>query len=158
MERLKLTVELIPKTSFYSNMRKELSKEGWDKVRKSTYRKYNYRCGICNAKGRMNCHEIWEFDEGRGVQTLMGYEALCDLCHHVRHIGFASILARKGKLDYEKVVKHFCKVNKCSVEEFRTHTDQAYDTWDKRSKIKWRVDISSMHKDRSDFVTKEVIP
>jgi hypothetical protein len=155
---MRLKVELVPKSSFYSNMRKVLSKDAWDLLRKSVYRKANYRCEVCGAKGRMNCHEIWKYDDGRGVQILRGYECLCDWCHHVRHIGFASILASKGKLDYEKVVKHFCKVNNCSTEAFRTHVNAAYVLWKKRSKIKWRVDMITYHQNRNDFITKEIIP
>jgi hypothetical protein len=158
MGKLKLTVEMVPKSSHYNNMRKVLSKEGWDEIRKSTYRKYNYKCGICGDKGKMNCHEIWEYDEGRGVQTLKGYISLCTMCHMVKHIGFASILATKGKLDYEEVVKHFCKVNKCSKKKFREHTDEMFRVFRKQSNMKWRVDLSKAHKNKNDFVTKEVIP
>jgi hypothetical protein len=155
---MRLEIEIVPKSSHYQNMRKVLSKDAWDLLRRSIYRKYNYRCGVCNAKGRMNCHEIWEYDDTRGVQTLKGYEALCDMCHHVRHIGYASVLASQGKLDYEKVVQHFCKVNKCKREKFDEHVNKAYKIGKERSALKWRVDMISYHQNKNDFITKEIIP
>ena len=155
---MRLEIEIVPKSSHYQNMRKVLSKDAWDLLRRSIYRKYNYRCGVCNAKGRMNCHEIWEYDDTRGVQTLKGYIALCDLCHFVKHIGYASVLASQGKLDYEKVVQHFCKVNKCKREKFDEHVNKAYKIGKERSALKWRVDMISYYQNRNDFITKEIIP
>jgi len=112
-DKLKLTIELVPSTSWYDNLRKYTSKEDWDKIRKRTYAEYGNRCGICEAEGRLNCHEIWEYDDKKHIQRLVGFIALCDMCHHVKHIGLAGILASEGKLDYEKVVEHFMKVNNC---------------------------------------------
>jgi len=48
---MKLTIELVPKTCFFSNVRSEISATLWDILRKETYRKANYRCEICNGKG-----------------------------------------------------------------------------------------------------------
>lgn len=138
---LPLTIELVPQTSWYNNLRQVLSKEAWDKIRKETYAEYKYRCGICHAKGRLNCHEIWEYDEKNHIQRLAGFIALCDLCHHVKHIGHASILASKGKLDYERVVENFMKVNKCDRKTFEKQKQMAFDQWHKRSQEEWHVDL-----------------
>src|SRR5258708_31337818 len=98
---LKLTIELVPQTSWYSNLRKVLSQSEWDKIRTKAYADYGNKCGICGATGRLNCHEIWQYDGQRRAQKLIGFIALCDLCHHLKHIGLASHLLRQGKLDYE---------------------------------------------------------
>jgi len=140
---MKLTVELIPKSSFFNNMRKVLTQENWDSLRRSVYREYKYKCGICGASGKMNCHEIWKFNDREHVQSLKGYIALCDMCHHVKHIGFAAVLAGQGKLDYAKVVDHFCKVNRCSERAFQKYVDKVFKKHEKRSKFKWTVDITS---------------
>jgi len=63
------------------------------------------------------------------------------MCHHVKHIGLAGILAREGKIDFDAVVKHFMKVNDCDEEAFKKHYDEAFEIWEKRSAVKWKVDL-----------------
>jgi hypothetical protein len=139
--QLRLTIELVPSTSWYDNLRKVIPQSKWDKLRKRVYEKYGHKCAVCGAEGRLNCHEVWEYDDHNHIQRLKGFIALCDLCHHVKHIGLASILAAEGRLDYEKVVGHFTKVNGCDRETFERHRDEAFTQWRERSKYDWRVDL-----------------
>ncbi len=132
--RLRLEIELVPSPCWYSNMRKVMTQAQWDKLRKQVYAEYGHRCGICGAHGQLNCHERWSYDDERHIQTLEGYIALCTMCHHVKHIGLAGILASEGKLDYEQVVQHFCTVNSCTREDFELHRSRAFDQWRERSK------------------------
>jgi len=138
---LKLKIELVPTSSWYDNLRKYTAKKDWDKIRKKAYASQGYRCGICGARGRMNCHEIWEYDDKRHIQKLTGFIALCNMCHHVKHIGLAGILASRGKLDYEKVIEHFIKVNDCDRGDFEKHREEAFVLWKKRSLSDWLVDL-----------------
>jgi hypothetical protein len=138
---LRLTIELVPKTSWYNNMRKVIPQKAWDKLRKSVYAEYGHRCGICGAEGRLECHEIWEYDDQNHTQTLRGFIALCPLCHRVKHIGLAGILALKGELDCEQVVLHFMKVNECSRDVFEQHKKQAFEQWRLRSQYQWVVNL-----------------
>ena len=138
---LKLQIELVPSKTWYTNLRKVLPREEWDRVRKKVYADYGHRCGICGAEGRLNCHEIWEYDDAKHLQTLVGFIALCDMCHHVKHIGLAGILADKGELDYDKVVEHFMKVNNCDLKAFERHRQEAFRKWNERSLHEWDVDI-----------------
>jgi hypothetical protein len=140
-KNLKLKIELVPSTSWYNNLRNYMSKDDWDKIRKQTYAKYNYRCGICGGKGRLNCHEVWEYDDKNNIQKLVDFIALCDLCHHVKHIGFVSILARRGELDYEEVVNHFMKVNGCDRATFEKYRRKVFTKWRERSMHKWEMDL-----------------
>ncbi len=140
-EELKLRIELVPSTSWYENLRKHMTEKSWDTIRKKVYADYGHKCAICGAEGRLNCHEIWEYDDRKHIQELAGFIALCDLCHHVKHIGLAGILASKGELDYEKIVEHFCRVNNCDKHTFERHREMAFDQWQKRSQHKWRVDL-----------------
>jgi predicted restriction endonuclease len=74
---LKLTIELVPKTSWYSNLRNVIRPAKWDKLRKSVYAEYEHKCGICGATGgRLNCHEIWEYIDTNHEQKLIGFIAL----------------------------------------------------------------------------------
>ena len=98
--KFKLTIELVPATSWYANLRKLIPKADWDKLRRQVYARYGHRCGVCGASNtRLNCHEIWKYEQRKRIQRLLGFIALCDLCHHVKHIGLAGILARfSGRL------------------------------------------------------------
>ncbi len=142
-EEIRLKIELVPSTSWYDNLRKYATEETWDKIRKAAYADYGYRCGICDAKGRLNCHEIWEYNDEKYIQILKGFVALCDMCHHVKYIGLAGILASEGKLDYEKVIKHFMKVNDCDRRIFEEHKKRAFEQWRSRSSHEWHIDLGA---------------
>jgi hypothetical protein len=141
MAKFKLEIELVPKTTWGNNLRKKVPKKKWDELRRQIYAKYGHRCGICGSEGRMNCHELWSYDDKKHIQRLVGFIALCDLCHHVKHLGFASILASEGKLDYNAIIKHFMKVNNCNKATFEKCKDEAFTKWRERSKHKWKVDL-----------------
>jgi len=138
---MKLTIELVPETSWYSNMRKVMTKEDWDILRKQVYKKYNWRCGVCDDIGMMNCHEIWEYDDVAHIQYLRGFIALCTMCHHCKHIGLAGILADQGRLDYTEIENHFCKVNKCTHAQMDEEVREAFELWDRRSNHTWFINF-----------------
>lgn len=138
---MKLEIELVPQFSWFNNMRKVLPKTEWDKLRKETYKKYEYKCAICGERGRLNCHEMWKYDDKKHIQKLIGFISLCDLCHHVKHIGFAQILADRGKLDFYEVIKHFMMVNKCDRETFENYRYEVFLKWQERSEHSWEIDL-----------------
>ena len=141
-QKLKLTIELVPSTSWYKNLRKRMSRVEWDRLRKGVYAEYNHRCGICGIdNSTLHCHEIWEYDDHNHKQRLAGFIALCILCHHVKHIGRAGLLASRGELDFEKVVDHFMKVNGCDRKTFEKHKNQASAQFRERSRHEWQVDL-----------------
>ena len=97
---MKLTVELVPRSLWGINLRSELPKSKWDKLRKATYKKANFVCEICGGVGRkwpVECHEIWHYDDENKVQRLDGLIALCPPCHQVKRDLSSS---RKRKLSY----------------------------------------------------------
>ena len=138
---LKLKVELVPSTSWYKNLRKHTHKADWDKIRKKAYTDFGDMCGICGKKGKLNCHEIWEYDDQTHTQKFGGFIALCNMCHYVKHIGLAGILASQGKLNYEKVIEHFMKVNNCDRRMFEAHKKRAFEKWHERSQHQWKIDF-----------------
>jgi hypothetical protein len=89
----------------------------------------------------MYLHEIWNYDDIKHVQKLEGLTLLCEMCNNIKHIGLAGILANEGKLDYDEMVRHFCKVNGCSEKEFAEHVDSAFKIWEKRSQYQWKQDF-----------------
>ncbi len=140
-QQLKLFIELVPQKSWYNNLRKVIPPEEWDKIRKKSYQDAGHKCAICGSEGKLNCHEVWNYNDKTYLQKLEGFIALCDMCHHVKHIGLAGILDSQGKLDYEKVVEHFMKVNQCDKRTFEEHRKRAFGEWRERSKHGWQVDL-----------------
>ena len=139
---MKLTAELVPSTVWFSSLYRLMSRETWNSIRDGIIRENGRKCQICGeTDGIMNLHEIWEYDDANHVQKLKGFVLLCRMCHHVKHIGLAGILADEGKLDYNEVIKHFCKVNSCSKKDFKKHVDRAFEVWKERSKHQWKQDF-----------------
>ncbi len=138
---LKLTIDLVPKTCWYKNLRKQIRRSQWDKLRKKVYEDQSNVCQICGSMGKLSCHEIWHYDEKRHVQRLLGFHAVCGLCHHVAHFGMARILVSQGHLDLEAVIEHFMKVNGVSREVFETHRTEAFQAWREKSKHQWKTDL-----------------
>lgn len=136
---MKLTVELVPKTVWRDSLAKLLPRNIWNNIRNDIIDKNGKKCQICGeTEGIMSLHEIWNYDDVNHVQKLDGFILLCSMCHHVKHIGLAGILASQGKLDYNEVIRHFCKVNNCSEKEFEEHVDSAFKIWEKRSQYQWK--------------------
>lgn len=149
---MKLTVELVPSTVWYKSLYKLLPREVWDRIRNEVIINNGRKCQVCGeTEGTMNLHEVWEYDDTKHVQRLKGFILLCKMCHHVKHIGLAGILANQGKLDYNEVIKHFCKVNNCSEKEFEKHRTEAFEIWGKRSEHKWKQDFGKYKK----FIKKQ---
>src|ERR1017187_3032700 len=95
---MKLEVELVPSSCFYTNLRSILSKGNWDRLRKYSYEKANLKCEICGESGldqgskhALECHEVWAYDDVNLIQSLVRVEALCPRCHEVKHIGLAGL-------------------------------------------------------------------
>ena len=132
-KQLKLTIELVPKPLWAVNPRTQMGQSNWDKVRKQVYAEYGYQCGICKAAGRLEAHEIWEYDDNALVQRLAGLIALCPGCHQVKHIGRTGMLAAQGKVDLDEIINHFNSVNGCTRQDFLEHFKVVSELWRSRS-------------------------
>lgn len=140
---LKLVIELVPETCWYSNFRAKVSRRYWEKLRKDVIERAGYKCEVCGRKpSRLFCHEKWRYDDRKLIQKLTGFQAICSRCNWVKHIGYAGLLAEEGRLDFEeKVVKHFMKVNRVGRKRFEDHRERAFRVWERRSEQKWRTDF-----------------
>jgi hypothetical protein len=90
---------------------------------------------------QMSCHEIWQYDDEHHIQKLAGFIALCPMCHHCKHLGKAGLLAAEGKLDFEKVIEHFMRVNQCSREEYEAHSKEVWCIWRERNEHTWTTNL-----------------
>lgn len=136
---MKLTIELVPKTCWFSNIRNHVSQKTWKEIQQYTFKKAGYVCEICEGKGNkhpVECHEIWNYNDKKKIQTLERTIALCPACHEVKHIGFAE---SRGRLDIAK--KHFKKINECSEEKAFQYISNAFYVWRERSQYNWKLNI-----------------
>src|ERR1700722_267423 len=90
---MKLTIELVPSSSFYQNVRAVLSPAQWRTLSKQVRSEAYDICEICGASSEqsLDCHEIWNYDDKKQIQKLVGLRALCKKCHGVKHFGLSQI-------------------------------------------------------------------
>lgn len=133
----RLTIELVPSTSWFANLRNNAKPGVWDVIRRKSYADAGHVCSVCGYQGKLFCHERWLYDDVNHIQKLGGFVALCKLCHMVKHIGYAGIFFE----DYSGLIKHFRWVNQCSYEDFVFARAIAFDVWEERSKFQWTQDL-----------------
>lgn len=141
---MKLTIELVPKTAWYTNVRSNVTQAEWDVIRKKCYAQASHKCEICGdvgtnqgVKHKVECHEIWHYDDENHTQTLTGLIALCPNCHKSKHVGLAQI---KGEEDI--VINQLMSVNGMTEDEAVKYIDESFEVWSKRSKSEWELNIS----------------
>ena len=136
----KLTIELVPSSTWGFNLRSKLSKSEWDVVRKSVYKKANNKCEICGGVGPkwpVECHEIWHYEESTKIQKLCGLIALCPKCHEVKHMGRAMSIGRGTQ-----ATKHLAQVNGWTIQDANYYIEVMFEIWHKRSRENWELDIT----------------
>jgi len=139
---VKLTIELVPSTSWFNNVRAVVSKKQWDYIKSQVASKAYYVCEICGGVGDkhpVECHEVWSYDNKTQTQKLERMIALCPDCHMVKHFGFAQVQG-KGM----RALHHLMEVNKLTRKKAQAYVEQAFETWKKRSEKTWKLDISHL--------------
>lgn len=139
-----LTVELVPSTCWYSNVRSAVPKEHWDVIRKQAYLMAGHVCEICGGVGSrhpVECHEVWNYDDDDLTQTLVRMTAICPQCHEVKHIGRAMKFGR-GR----RAMEHLASVNGWLTTDAEIYVSQQFLIWQERSNHKWKLDIRNLHK------------
>jgi hypothetical protein len=143
IEKTILTIELVPSSTWYNNVRSAVTPAEWDKIRRQVYRQANNKCEICGGKGPkwpVECHEVWEYDDEANTQTLVKMIALCPNCHAVKHIGRTSVSG-----DLEAAIKHLCTVNGWSRNEAKMYIEASFEVWAMRSNKEWTVNIQALN-------------
>jgi hypothetical protein len=90
---------------------------------------------------KLHCHEIWEYDNKKHVQTLVDVMALCYMCHSIKHIGFAFTRMwaeddNPRKIE-NRLIRHFTKINKCGRGVFVTHVKEEFAKYEERNRHQW---------------------
>jgi hypothetical protein len=141
-QQRRLTIELVPKSCWYSNVRSEVTPQTWELLKKRTFKAANYRCEICGGQGNQHpveCHEVWDYDDVRHIQRLVRLIALCPACHECKHIGFANV---RGRGDI--AAAHLASVNQWSVKVADDYIGECFELWERRSQFKWDLNISCL--------------
>jgi hypothetical protein len=141
MDSYKLTAELIPEKAWYSNLRKQMTPSAWRKLGKEVKARQGQKCAVCNAEGRLECHEVWDYDDVNHFQRLAGFVCLCRPCHQVKHLGRTVILAQQGLLDFDDVIEHFLRINECALADFLIYQEAIRTQYQERSKHEWTTDL-----------------
>ena len=139
----RLTIELVPSSCWFSNVRSAVPESVWDKLKKTAYKLAHYRCEVCSGRGRqwpVEAHEVWHYDDKLHLQKLVRLIALCPMCHKVKHIGLAEV---NGWL--EESIQHLMKVNHWPDKVTATsYVKESFRIWQERSKFDWTLDISAL--------------
>jgi hypothetical protein len=144
---MKLTVELVPTTSHYDNVRTNVKRSVWDKLRKASYEKAGHKCEICGEVGKndkVECHEIWNYNDETLVQKLEGLITLCPTCHSVKHIGRTQGIQElhpSGVSYFEIAIKKVISVNAMTPQEVSDYFRESARVHRERSKHQWELDI-----------------
>jgi len=140
----KLSIELIPTTCHYSNVRTTVTTKQWNKIRMLSYESADHKCEICNQIGKnqgfkhnVECHEIWEYDDENHIQKLIGLISLCPICHQVKHIGRALAMG-KAKIVFDQLAL----VNNWTPKQVEEYIAESFQIHKQRSKYKWSLDLS----------------
>jgi len=134
---LRLSIELIPLTTAGINLRSELTPKQWDALRRAVYSRAGYCCEACDADSiEVHCHEVWNWDDKKHVQKLIGLRCLCWKCHEATHLSETGI---RGPLN---TLKHFARVNGITLFKANRIVKRAYKQVMERSKHEWELDTS----------------
>lgn len=142
-----LTIELVPSTCWYSNVRSHVSRRGWETCKRFVRQRSGDRCEVCGGRGQrwpVECHEVWSYHEAVDrdvvtlrVQRLDGLIALCPACHEVKHIGLTEI---RGRLP--TAVDHLARVNGWTADDALAYVESCVEVWAQRSQHEWELDVS----------------
>lgn len=144
MGKPKLYVDLVPSSSWFQNLRSELTGSEWDTLRKTTYQQAGHHCEICGVQGvehPVEAHERWKYGGATGIQKLIGISALCPDCHESTHMGYASVVGRG-----DQARDHLQLVNGWTRAQMVSHVAEAFEVWEMRSNMDWKLDITWLQK------------
>jgi hypothetical protein len=146
--KYKLTIELIPSTCWYSNVRAYVELEDWNWIRRTVCMRADHCCEICGSiRQPLECHEVWEYDFEGLWQVLEGFTALCKACHQVKHIG-RTISVGLG----EVAIIHLARINEWSVGEAEEYADKMIKLNRKDSQFDWDLDLRLLAHYNIDYI------
>jgi hypothetical protein len=129
----KLRVELVPQTCWLSDVKSYMTAHYWSKLSREVAEDGGIRCEVCSGRGRQHpveCHEVWLYDNERCLQTLLRLQALCPMCHRVKHLDQA-ISNGYG----EQACERLARVNGWDAATTRWYVSAVAEQWRARSQM-----------------------
>jgi hypothetical protein len=141
---LLLRVELVPKTSWYTDLCQLLEEKTWERISAEVAERAGDACEICGGSGPphrpVECHGLWRYDDRVRVQALERVVALCPGCHTVQHMGFANLHGGGTQAR-----AHLARVNGWSLARTDAHIAEAFRLWARRSSQgRWLMDLNAL--------------
>lgn len=136
----KLTVELVPQSSWFSKVHDHVNTEQRIRVWKQKYQHYCYVCELCKERGSVwsvDCHKIWHDNDTTDVQTLVRLSAVCLACHAVKHMSLAELTGH-----WAESQAHVTHVNEWTDAETEVYQVHVRTVWEKRRQQAWKLDLS----------------
>lgn len=142
-----LTIELVPATSWFANVRSHVSHADWERCKRYVRNRSGDYCEICGARGPrwpVECHEVWRYDLPTETQVLDDLIALCPDCHRVKHMGHTRTL---GDGPFRRAVAHYARVNRLTTGQAIHDIAAAFTLWRIRSEFYWSIDFSWLERE-----------
>lgn len=138
----RLEVELVPETCWLSNVRSYMSERRWRKLAGERASRAGGRCVVCGGRGRrhaVECHECWLYDDNEHIQTLICLDALCPMCHRVKHLGRSIATGYR-----ELACGWLARVNGWDAATTEWYVARVYEQWRERSQHEWTLDLTTL--------------
>jgi hypothetical protein len=146
---VRLTIELVPSTSWGDNLRDglKIKKGEWERLKRACFERASHRCEVCGGVGKkhpVECHEVWDYDDQNKVQKLVSLVALCPPCHRAKHIGHTFKKLEGWVVD--ATLGHLARVNQLTAPQVSEMIIEAFGVHRERSNHLWSVDTSIVQK------------
>ena len=135
----RLTIELVPSSCWYSNVRSNVRPQTWDQLQDEYFAAAHHKCEICGGRGPhhpVELHEIWAYDDHRCIQRLSHLATLCPRCHQVKHIGLAI-----AKQNAQSAIEWLAHVNQWTDHQAVAYVLQCIEEHKIRSQFNWTLDL-----------------
>lgn len=153
LSKRKLRFEFVPRKQARKNCRTYLEYKtkdfsSWKTIRDKVDIDNKSVCQICGTdsksigfKHSTECHEVWKYNEVSGIQKLTDLEALCVICHRVKHANqykesdeFDNLIqyyAAINEIEYEQAMQEyeFCDRQNDRIKNVMFKLDMQYLTW-----------------------------
>lgn len=130
-----VVVDLIPSTAWHASLANILTPASWKKLRDAVVTQAG-GCEICGDWNRLECHELWGYDEMTGIARLKRFVSLCPDDHEIQHLGLARLRGR-----FPQAWERLVKINRLDQAEAKRYSDLMQDRYILRSKRTWRLDV-----------------
>lgn len=140
-----LNIEPVPTSSRFASVRKYLSHAQFNTLKKAIFVRAGYRCEICLENGfeqghehPVELHEVFQYDDVRGVQKLTALMCVCPNCNTVKNI---ELSRAKGSAQFQAALQRLSSVNAWNETQAKSYYQHILEVWRERSKKDWELNL-----------------